>query len=108
MKLMELLTERLRAPQQTPSQTKLFISGKTPRKFYHRISSDTDVNSTFSTWFARFEDIFNVDFREQTDDWKVRLLLRKIGPLEHDKYTNYILQRHPRDSSFAETVETLK
>ena len=69
---------------------------------------DTDVNSTFSTGFARFEDIFNVDFWEQTDDWKVRLLLRKMGPSEHDKYSNYILQRHPRDCSFAKTVDILK
>ena len=69
---------------------------------------DTDVNSTFSTWFARFEDIFNVDFWEQTYDWKVRLLLRNMDPSEHDEYSNNILLRDPWDCSFAETVETLK
>ena len=41
------------------------------------------------------------------DRWKVRLLLRKIGQSEHEKYINYILPKQPRDCSFVETVETL-
>ena len=46
--------------------------------------------------------------REQTNYWKMRLLLRKIGPTEHNRYSNDILSKYPRDCSFAETVETLK
>ena len=77
-------------------------------KYLTEFHYNTDVNSTFLTWFVNFKDIFNVDFREQTDDWEVRLLLRKICPSEHDKYFNYILLRHPQDCSFVETVEILK
>ena len=67
------------AAQQTPSQTKLIMSGEVPENSIKEFHLDTDVNSTFSTWFTRFEDIFNVDFREQTDDREVRILLRKIA-----------------------------
>ena len=108
LNLMELFTERLGASNQTPSQTKLIMSGEALENSITEFHSDTGMNSTFSTWFVHFEDIFNVDFREQTNDLKFRLLLRKMGPSEHDKYSNYILLRHPRDCSFAETVETLK
>ena len=61
---MELFTERLGAAQQTPSQTKLIMSLEALENSITEFHYDTDVNSTFSTWFARFEDIFNVDFRE--------------------------------------------
>ena len=44
----------------------------------------------------------------RTDNEKVGLLLRKVGPLEYDRYSNYTLPRHPRDCSFEETLETLK
>ncbi|KER24982.1 hypothetical protein T265_07488 [Opisthorchis viverrini] len=39
------------------------------------------------------------------DSSKVRLLLRKLGPAEHDKYANYILPKNPRDINLDETTE---
>ena len=50
---------------------------------------DTDLKSTISKWFARYEDLFNVDLKEPADDWKVWLLLRKLGSTEHDRYSNW-------------------
>ena len=52
--------------------------------------------------------LFTVVLKEQADDGKLRLLLRKLGSAEHDRYSNYFLTNHPRDYNFAETVEILK
>ena len=73
-------------------------------EFYY----DTDAKLTFSNWFACYEDLFIVDLKEQVDDWQVTLLLRKLGSAEHDRYSNYILPKHPWDYNFTETVEILK
>ena len=51
--------------------------------------------------FCRY---FQCGFSRTT--WK--LLLRKMGPSEHDKYSNYILQKYPQDCSFVEIVENLQ
>ena len=48
-----------------------------------------------------------MDLASQDDSWKVRQLLRKLGPAEHGKYANYILPKHLRDRTFDETVVTL-
>nr|CAX83703.1 Gag-Pol polyprotein [Schistosoma japonicum] len=68
---------------------------------------DPDSNITFDMWFRRYEDLFKFDFATQDDAWKVRLLLRKLGPSELDKYCNLILPQNPRDRSFADTVQSL-
>ncbi|CAH8429237.1 unnamed protein product, partial [Schistosoma bovis] len=68
---------------------------------------DPDSNVTFEMWFRRYEDLFKFDFANQDDAWKVRLLLRKLGANELDKYCNLILPLNPRDRSFADTVQTL-
>ncbi|VDP94232.1 unnamed protein product, partial [Echinostoma caproni] len=68
---------------------------------------DADAELTFECWYARFGDIFTVDCAlwEHTD--KVRLLMRKLGPVEHQRYTNYILPSKPTDVQFSETVKCL-
>ncbi|CAH8598150.1 unnamed protein product [Schistosoma rodhaini] len=68
---------------------------------------DPDANVTFDMWFRRYEDLFKFDFANQDDAWKVRLLLRKLGASELNKYCNLILPLNPRDRSFADTVQTL-
>ena len=59
------------------------------------------------TWFRRYEDLFRVDFADKDDAWKVRLLLRKLGPSELDKYCNLILPQNPRDRTFGATIQSL-
>ncbi|VDQ03246.1 unnamed protein product [Trichobilharzia regenti] len=44
-----------------------------------------DANVTFDTWYQRYEDLFTVDFASQDDAWKVRVLLRKLGPAEYER-----------------------
>ena len=46
---MELFTEWFGAPLQTPSQTKLIMSGEALENSITEFHYDTDVNSTFST-----------------------------------------------------------
>lgn len=43
----------------------------------------------------------------QDDEWKLRLLLRKLGCREHLRYKQYILPKQPGDFTFAETVAQL-
>lgn len=69
---------------------------------------DIDVNLTFDTWYARYEDLFEIDAKNLDDAAKVRLLLRKMNTAVHNKYINYILPKHLRDFIFKETVEKLK
>ncbi|XP_017484186.1 PREDICTED: uncharacterized protein K02A2.6-like [Rhagoletis zephyria] len=69
---------------------------------------DPESNLTFDMWYARYEDLFTVDAAKLDDAAKVRLLLRKLNTVVHNKYINYILPKHPRDLTFKETVEKLK
>ncbi|KER19644.1 hypothetical protein T265_11641 [Opisthorchis viverrini] len=62
---------------------------------------------TFESWFQKYEDIFRVELANQDDSWKVRLLLRKLGAVEHERYSNFVLPKNPREFSFDETVRTL-
>ncbi|CAH8467909.1 unnamed protein product [Dicrocoelium dendriticum] len=62
---------------------------------------------TFDSWFKKYEDIFRVELAAQDDAWKVRLLLRKLGAVEHERYINFVLPKNPRDFRFDETVQIL-
>ena len=105
IKLMEAITTKPSLSAQPPSTV--------PQSVDHTISSITEflfdpvANVTFDSWYKRYEDLFNVDLSEQDDAWKVRLLLQKLGPVEHERYTNFILPKNPKDVSFVDTVNTL-
>ncbi|VDQ15265.1 unnamed protein product, partial [Trichobilharzia regenti] len=62
-----------------------------------------DANVTFDTWFRKYKYPFRVDFADKDDAWKVRLLLHELY-----KYCNLILPQKPNETSFAETVHTLR
>ncbi|XP_053663457.1 uncharacterized protein K02A2.6-like [Anopheles marshallii] len=68
---------------------------------------DAETGATFAAWYKRYEDLFEKDAARLNDEAKVRLLLRKLGTSEHDRYTNYILPKHPRDFVLKETVSKL-
>lgn len=67
---------------------------------------DPESGFTFDAWFNRFKDIFQSDIPE--DDRKKRLLLRKLGTLEHEKFINFILPKSPSSLTFDETVKLLE
>ncbi|BHF79290.1 hypothetical protein SprV_0602241000 [Sparganum proliferum] len=68
---------------------------------------DPQAHITFDSWYKRYEDMFSVDLAAQDDAWKVRFLLRKLGPAEHERYANFILPKNPREVTFKDTVQTL-
>ncbi|KER28725.1 hypothetical protein T265_04513 [Opisthorchis viverrini] len=68
---------------------------------------DAESGRTFESWFKKYEDMFQTDFAQFDDAWKVRLLLRKLGTAEHDRFTNFILPKLPRDLGFADAVKIL-
>ncbi|BHF61136.1 hypothetical protein SprV_0100410700 [Sparganum proliferum] len=68
---------------------------------------DPQAHITFDSWYKRYEDMFSVDLTAQDDAWKFRLLLRKLGRAEHERYANFILPKNPREVTFKDTVQTL-
>ena len=78
-----------------------------PEPLIQQISAflfDPDSESTFESWFQKCEDIFRVDLAHVPEHKKVRLLLRKLGTVEHKRFINFILQNMVEDTSFEETV----
>ena len=64
-------------------------------------------NQTFVTYFRRYEDLYNIDCSNWSDQKKVHLLLSKLGAANHDKFVNYILPQKTSDLTFTETVKLL-
>ncbi|XP_055622048.1 uncharacterized protein K02A2.6-like [Toxorhynchites rutilus septentrionalis] len=54
---------------------------------------DKDNGHTFDAWFSRYVDLFDKDARKLDDAAKVRLLLRKLSPPDHERYNSFILPR---------------
>ncbi|XP_061506862.1 uncharacterized protein K02A2.6-like [Anopheles gambiae] len=69
---------------------------------------DPEENVTFAAWYRRFEGLFEKDAAKLPDDTKVRLLLRKLGVAEHERYNSYILPQKASDFCFEETVVKLR
>ena len=65
---------------------------------------NSDVGTTVSAYYRRYEGIFKRDCLHWNDEKKVHLLLRKLSPLEHEKYANFLLPKIPYEISFDETV----
>lgn len=71
-------------------------------------SFNAESGVTFEAWFSRYQDLFELDCNKLEDGEKVRLLLRKLNTVEHERYVNYILPKKPREITFEETVKSLK
>lgn len=74
----------------------------------HEFRYDADSHVTFGAWYSRYDDLFARDAQRLDDGAKVRLLLRKLGSAEHDRYVSFILPALPKDFSFDQTVRKLK
>lgn len=69
---------------------------------------DVDKGHSFNAWFSWYADLFEKDAEKLDDSAKVRLLLRKLNPAAHERYTSFILPKLSKDFSFDETVAKLK
>ncbi|CAH8561864.1 unnamed protein product [Schistosoma margrebowiei] len=110
MKLIQMLADAKLTSNSQPSSSNPITTAPSVDGITNSISEfhyDPESNVTFDMWFRRYEDLFKFDFANQDDAWKVRLLLRKLGPSELDKYCNLILPLNPRDRSFSDTVQSL-
>nr|VZI15298.1 unnamed protein product [Spirometra erinaceieuropaei] len=108
LKLMDALTVKLsnsamgQARAAGGSQSVDHIAGSIIEFLY-----DPQAHITFDSWYNRYEHMFSVDLAAEDDAWKVRLLLRKLGPVEQESYANFILHKNPREFTFKDTVQTL-
>ena len=98
-------------PQQssTPTNPELILEALASNISEFRY--DAESGATFKAWFERYEDLFLRDASRLDDGAKVRLLGRKLGTVEHARYTSFILPRAPRDSPnilAASQLSTLK
>ncbi|XP_055590876.1 uncharacterized protein K02A2.6-like [Uranotaenia lowii] len=69
---------------------------------------DPESGITFGAWYSRYDGLFTEDAARLNDEAKVRLLLRKLGPAEHERYLSFILPALPREIKFSDTVGKLK
>ena len=69
---------------------------------------DGESGITFRAWFSRYDELFKKDAARIDDAAKVRLLLRKLGPIEHDRYLSFILPARASDFHFDETIAQLE
>ncbi|XP_040172372.1 uncharacterized protein K02A2.6-like [Anopheles arabiensis] len=69
---------------------------------------DPEDAVTFSAWFARYEDLFERDAERLDDAARVRLLLRKLGAAEHERYVSHILPAKLNDFDFRSTTGKLR
>nr|CAH8866294.1 unnamed protein product [Trichobilharzia regenti] len=104
LKLIEALTQKLsiQVPSTSHSDKYESISNSISEFNYDPISG-----LVFDAWFNRYEDVFRIECYMFDDAAKVRLLLRKLGTVEHNRYVNFILPKNPRELSFDETVTVL-
>lgn len=107
MRLLETLTQQLNihysSSHATTSTSSCDAVASSIPEFYY----DPECGNTFLTWFKRWEDTFRIEFCNQDDAWKTRLLMRKLGSHEHARYADHILPKLPRELSFEETVSQL-
>ena len=69
---------------------------------------EAESGVTFEAWFSRYEDLFANDASRLDEMAKTRLLVRKLGTAEHQRFISFILPSLPRDLSFNSTVQKLK
>ncbi|KAA3675813.1 uncharacterized protein DEA37_0005280 [Paragonimus westermani] len=106
-KLIEMLTQKF-------SSQSLGVANEdqlpTPESMIQQVSEfhfDAIGGVTFDSWFHKYEDIFRVEMVQLFEDEKVRLLLRRLGTTEHERFVNFILPKHPKNLTFEKTARTL-
>ena len=64
-------------------------------------------DKTFDEFYRRYEDVFNVDRKEWSNEKKVCLLLRKLGTTEHSRFVDFYPPIKTMNMEFSETVKLL-
>ncbi|XP_039447993.1 uncharacterized protein K02A2.6-like [Culex pipiens pallens] len=101
-KTQEALLEQLSKPKDNEFLMET-LSNTIPEFVY-----DPQGGLVFDKWYSRHEEAFNKGGEKLEEADKVRLLVRKLSSVDHDRYVNYILPENPPGRSFQDTVDTLK
>nr|CAX83704.1 Gag-Pol polyprotein [Schistosoma japonicum] len=108
IRIMETLMQKMLLNQQNRSSSELQLShNESVINSINEFHFDGAAGVTFDSWFKKYEDMFRIDLCRLDDASKVRVLLRKPGTVEHERYSNFILLKNPRDFSFDKTIQTL-
>ncbi|VDP57354.1 unnamed protein product [Schistosoma mattheei] len=108
IRIVEALMQKFCLSQQNPVFGESQVSHTDPViNAIHEFNFDGVAGVTFESWFKKYEDLFYIDLCKLDDASKVRILLRKLGTMEHECNSNFILPKNPRDFIFDETVKTL-
>ncbi|CAH8633842.1 unnamed protein product [Schistosoma margrebowiei] len=108
MRMMEMLTQKMNLDQKEVTVDPFKSHVDQIVNSIHEFNFDGSAGITFETWFKIYEDLFKVDLKNLDDAAKVRILLRKLGTAEHERYSNFILPKNPRDFSFDATIEIFR
>ena len=91
LKQQEALLKSLSHNQPTDSTT--ILTQNAVWNTLETFSYAPDEDKTFEAYYRRYEDIYITECTDWTDAKIVRLLLRKLGTVEHNKFVDYILQK---------------
>ncbi|VDP69308.1 unnamed protein product [Echinostoma caproni] len=104
---METMLQRLSRHPNLAKPVKQSTSMDTVAASITEFVYDPDAGTTFDSGFKGWKDVIRFEFADADDEWKVRLLLRKLGTKENDRYTEIILPKSPREFNFEETIRQL-
>lgn len=106
--LMNLIFQHLQSnstrPEGTAVNTPFDIRANGINEFTYR----PEEGCTFDAWYARYEDLFELDAAKMDDAAKARVLVRKLDTPAYTRFSNFILPRVPNELTFAETVKELR
>ncbi|CAH8671047.1 unnamed protein product [Schistosoma bovis] len=109
IRIMEALIQKMSLSQQNHAIGESQVLSHTDSiiSTIHKFNFDGAAGVNFDSWFKKYEDLLYIDLCRVDDASKVKILLRKLGTMEHERYSNFILPKNPRDFSFDETIKTL-
>ncbi|KAI1706700.1 hypothetical protein DdX_12911 [Ditylenchus destructor] len=91
-------------PAQSGEQ--LLISNLSLRIEIFNYSPEEDLD--FQAWHKRYGALFEEDGKDVSDAAKARLLVQKLGSVEHHKFLDSIKPKEPKELSFEATVKQMQ
>ena len=101
LKLRATLTQKFQL-QDTGNSDSVDLAGTITEFAY-----DAENGYTFNAWFSLWHDTFQHEYPDKDDNWKKRLLIRKLGTKENQRFVKFILPKRPSDLTFTEMIAIL-
>ncbi|KAF5395454.1 hypothetical protein PHET_12170 [Paragonimus heterotremus] len=107
-RLIEYLTETLHLPSTTVTSSDKSMSVDSIAAAVFDFHYEPSSGHKFDAWFKHWEETFQSEFPSKGSNWKTPLLVRKLGTVEHEWFTNFILPQQPKDLGFDQTLKQLR